>query len=390
MVISCIAHVSFFVFPHHNTDWKLLSPFFFFFCIVRCFRAKYKVGILIERVNVMAFLWGSIRWIVAITIVCWAVFIISMVIDRRRYQNAIYLSASVLSLLILLGSVCGKALSSICLIILFLILATVPKVLVEGGLRGNSRGQKKTAGNYLAIVIGAVILLVEVAALLFFLTAKVGFELYKLSTVLVFLGVTIFYLSLLLLAFMLFSWALGKLPKKNDFDYLIVNGDHLLPDGSLSDGQKRILNKAIEVYRADPTPPVVIASGGRMDGDPVAEGEIMSMYLREHDIPQENIRTELLSTNDKQNVEYSKRIIDDAGGGRYIAFITDCYSVYRNASYSKKLGMDVVGIGATVRKEDRAIAILREFAAFHAEPKRLSLAVAGWAVTAVVVLLVLL
>ena len=80
----------------------------------------------------MAFLWGSIRWIVAITIVCWAVFIISMVIDRRRYQNAIYLSASVLSLLILLGSVCGKALSSICLIILFLILATVPKVLVEG------------------------------------------------------------------------------------------------------------------------------------------------------------------------------------------------------------------------------------------------------------------
>ena len=52
--------------------------------------------------------------------------------------------------------------------------------------------------------------------------------------------------------------------------------------------------------------------------------------------------------------------------------------------------MDVVGIGATVRKEDRAIAILREFVAFHSEPKRLSLAVAGWAVTAVVVLLVLL
>lgn len=338
----------------------------------------------------MAFLWGSIRWIVAITIVCWAVFIISMVIDRRRYQNAIYFSASVLSLLVLLGSVCGKALSSICLIILFLILATVPKVLVEGGLRGNSRGQKKTAGNYLAIVIGAVILLVEVAALLFFLTAKVGFELYRLSTVLVFLGVTIFYLSLLLLAFMVFSWALGKLPKKNDYDYLIVNGDHLLPDGSLSDGQKRILNKTIEVYRADPTPPVVIASGGRMDGDPVAEGEVMSMYLREHDIPKENIRTELLSTNDKENVEYSKRIIDEAGGGKYIAFITDCYSVYRNASYSRKLGMDVVGIGATVRKEDRAIAILREFVAFHSEPKRLSLAVAGWAVTAVVVLLVLL
>ena len=166
----------------------------------------------------MAFLWGSIRWIVAITIVCWAVFIISMVIDRRRYQNAIYFSASVLSLLVLLGSVCGKALSSICLIILFLILATVPRVLVEGGLRGNSRGQKKTAGNYLAIVIGAVILLVEVAALLFFLTAKVGFELYRLSTVLVFLGVTIFYLSLLLLAFMVFSWALGKLPKKNDYE----------------------------------------------------------------------------------------------------------------------------------------------------------------------------
>lgn len=335
----------------------------------------------------MSFLWGSIRWIVAITIVCWAVFIISMVIDRRRYQNAIYFSSGVLSLLVLLGSVCGKALSSACIILLFLILATVPKVLMEGGLRGNSGGERKTLSNYLAIIIGAVILLVEVAALLFFLTAKVGFELYRISTILVFFGVTIFYASMLLLAFLLFSWVLGKLPKKTDFDYIIVNGDRLLPDGSLSDSQRRILNKTIEVYKADPTPPMVIASGGRMDGDTVAEGEVMSQYLRENEIPQEHIQTELLSTNDRENIENSKDIIDKRGGGSYIALVTDCYSVYRNASYSRKLGMDVVGIGASVRKEDRAVTILREFFAFHQEPKRLALSVAGWAVCSVVVLL---
>ena len=33
----------------------------------------------------MAFLWGSIRWIVAITIVCWAVFIIFKPIAPWRH-----------------------------------------------------------------------------------------------------------------------------------------------------------------------------------------------------------------------------------------------------------------------------------------------------------------
>lgn len=338
----------------------------------------------------MSFIWGSLKWLVVITIVCWAIFIISMIIDRRRYQNAIYFSAGVISLLITIGSVSGKVLSSICLILLFVLLATVPRILMAGGLSKATRGTKKTAKNYLALVLGAVILIVEVIALIFFLTVKVGFELYRISYIALFLGVTILYVSLLLLAFMLLSYVLQKLPKRTDFDYIIVDGDHLLSDGSLSDSQKKILDKTISVYNADPSSPTIIASGGRMKGDTMAEGEIMKRYLVEHSIPNDKVETELLSSNDKQNVEYSKQIIDKKGDGNYIALVTDAYSVYRNASYGKELGMDVVGIGAPVKKEDRAVRILSEFVKVFSAPKRAAFAVAGWALSAVLLLLVVL
>lgn len=339
----------------------------------------------------MSFIWGSLRWLVVITIVCWAIFIISMVIDRRRYQNAIYFSAGVLSLLITIGSVGGKVLSSICLILLFVILATVPRILMAGGLSKEQRGTKKTAGNYLAIVIGAILLIVEVIALIFFLTVKVGFTVYSISYVVLFLGVTILYGSLLLLAFVLLSYILQKLPKRTDFDYIIVDGDHLLSDGSLSESQRKILNKTIDVYHADPTTPTIIASGGRMKGDVMAEGEVMKRYLVEHDIPAEQIETELLSSNDKENVEYSKQIIDKKGDGKYVALVTDAYSVYRNASYGKDLGMDIVGIGAAMSKQNQSVRILSEFlSVFSQKPKRIALAVAGWALSAVLLLLVVL
>ena len=338
----------------------------------------------------MSFIWGSLRWLVAITVVCWAIFIISMIIDRRRYQNAIYFSAGVISLLITIGSVTGKVLSSICLILLFVLLATVPRILMASGLSKETRGTKKTAKNYLALVVGVVILIVEVIALIFFLTVDVGFKIYKVSYVLMFLGVTILYGSLLLLAFMLLSYVLQKLPKRTDFDYIIVDGDHLLSDGSLSDSQKKILDKTISVYHADPSAPTIIASGGRMKGDIMAEGEIMKRYLTEHSIPADKVETELLSSNDKENVEYSKQIIDKKGDGNYIALVTDAYSVYRNASYGKELGMDIVGIGAPVKKEDRAVRILSEFVQVFSTPKRAAFAVAGWAVSAVLLLLVVL
>ena len=114
----------------------------------------------------MAFLWGSIRWIVAITIVCWAVFIISMVIDRRRYQNAIYFSASVLSLLVLLGSVCGKALSSIIVAVVRKFVLLIPLIYIIPALV-----EDKTTAVYMAEPV-ADLLAVTFTTILFYFQFK--------------------------------------------------------------------------------------------------------------------------------------------------------------------------------------------------------------------------
>ena len=51
---------------------------------------------------------------------------------------------------------------------------------------------------------------------------------------------------------------------------------------------KETVDKAIEVYEKDPTPPILIPSGGKGRDEEISEAEAMKNYLTAHGIPEEN------------------------------------------------------------------------------------------------------
>ena len=334
----------------------------------------------------MAFLWASSRVIAGIMIVCWAAFIVSMIIDRRKYSNIIFLAVAILSSLWLLSVIGDKVLGSICYILIFLIFSVFPAHLVRNGIVS---GEKRTFKEFLSLIGGILLLILEVAALIVALFVDVSFQLFKASTVILFLSTIIIYISILFAAFVLFAKLAHSIPKKKDFDYLIIEGNNLSLDGSMSDMLKTRLDKAAEVYLADETHPMVIISSGNRRRDSVAETGAAAKYLESKGVNEEDIKKELLATSFSTGVEECANIINRREGRKYTAFVTDDYGVLRALITSRKKGLSVTGIGATVPKNMRAASSIEGFFIAHADPKRLALSVAGWAVFAVIALVLL-
>ncbi len=63
--------------------------------------------------------------------------------------------------------------------------------------------------------------------------------------------------------FMIYSIFLMLIPYKRDFDYIIIHGAGLSQGEKLTKLLAERVNKAMLVYRKDPTPPYLIPSGGR-------------------------------------------------------------------------------------------------------------------------------
>ena len=99
-----------------------------------------------------------------------------------------------------------------------------------------------------------------------------------------FISVSVIYVSVSFLIFMFYSLFLMIIPRKKDFDYVIIHGAGLLDGNRVSKLLSDRIDKAVEVYRKDPTPPVLIPSGGKGGDETVSEAEAMGAYLLEKGI----------------------------------------------------------------------------------------------------------
>ena len=94
---------------------------------------------------------------------------------------------------------------------------------------------------------------------------------------------------------------------RSDLDYIIVLGAHV-------NGTKLTLALLERVRRAllyleeNPGTKAVL-SGGRGDGEQISEAEAMYRYLTEHGIAPERLIKEERSTNTKENLDFSLRLI---------------------------------------------------------------------------------
>jgi uncharacterized SAM-binding protein YcdF (DUF218 family) len=221
------------------------------------------------------------------------------------------------------------------------------------------------------------------------MTERGALKLSVFTLVLVLIAVSVVYGSLVFVSFMFYTLLLQIVPHKRDFDYVIIHGCGLLGGRRVSKLLADRLDKAIALYKKDPTPPIMIPSGGQGSDEDISEAAAMAQYLRDHGIPDDHILLEDKSLTTLENLKYSKALIDARPGRKYTVLVTSNYHVYRALRYCKRIGLACTGVGAHIAAYYWPSALIREFVAVHHEKKHLLLFLIGWVLMVLPVVLVL-
>ena len=118
------------------------------------------------------------------------------------------------------------------------------------------------------------------------------------------------YVAFTFAALLLYSWLYRRLPKRRDYDYIVVHGAGLSGTKPTPLLAAR-LDKAVELWEADGRRAIIIASGGQGADEAVSEAEAMRTYLvEERGVPADAIIEEDRSTTTMENLRNSKAIMD--------------------------------------------------------------------------------
>ena len=326
----------------------------------------------------------------SLSLLCWGLLDYTFKQDRSRYRNCFLLFFALLLTAFAVTFIAGPYQSQVIgFIFLFtsIALLIVPLFLIHNGILMIIKEGFRIP-NLLSLAFGILIGIGELATFLwvfsgtYVMTQPLQDTNDKVILVIsVFISLSVIYLSVSFLIFMIYSLFLQIIPRKKDFDYLIIHGAGLIGGNKVSKLLGDRLDKAIEVYRRDPTPPMMIPSGGQGGDETVSEAAAMAGYLREKGIPEEKIILEDKSATTMENLKNSKAIIDAREGRKYTALVTSNYHVYRALRYCRKVGLDCTGIGSKVAFYYWPSALIREFIAVHAEKKHLFYLIGGWVLT---------
>jgi len=327
----------------------------------------------------------------------WALFAYAFHRDRSRYRNCYLLFLAVLGSVPFVLSLFGDNMGVVFFVLfiaVMLALLIVPFFLMHNGVVMIKR-EGRQLSHLLSLALGAAILIGEIATAAIVVRYSTAFDLdetfwrsgWFVAGSLV--SVTVIYGSMAFLIFMLYTVFLQIIPRKRDFDYVIIHGAGLLHGDQLTKLLRDRVDKAIQVYRKDPTPPKLIPSGGRGGDETISEAEAMRRYLLKQGIPPEDILMEDASTTTLENLRFSKQILDGQEGRKYTALVTSNYHVYRALRYCRRIGLRCTGIGSHVAFYYWPSALIREFIAIHTEKKHALLFVLGWLICIALVLLVI-
>jgi len=314
----------------------------------------------------------------------WGTFALIVHHDRSRYRNCFLLAlAVVLTVPVLIGVIFGRysVLAALAMVLLLaVIVLCVPVFLIANGVL-MIRREGHGAADLPSLILGIVVGIGELAGIVLMLSDTQDGGDPAVSAYPVLLAaimVSVLYGSLIFVSFMIYTLFLEVIPPRRDFDFIIVHGSGLI-GGDVPRLLADRLDKAIKIYGRNPTPPMVITSGGQGADESRSEASAMAEYLVDHGIPAERIVLEDQSSNTMENLRNSKAIIDSMSGRHLVALVTSNYHVFRCIRYAHDIGLACTGIGAHVAPYYWPSALIREFVAIHREKKHLALFVVGWA-----------
>lgn len=95
---------------------------------------------------------------------------------------------------------------------------------------------------------------------------------------------------------------------------------------------------------------ICIASGGNTTEFYDSEAEYIAIELAKYGVPKSKIIVENKSQNTSENIQNSKRIIDEKGLSKSVAIATSEYHQYRASLYASRCGLKAKAINASTTK----------------------------------------
>lgn len=347
---------------------------------------------------------SNIQVFLPFALVPWLLLAIGVWRGPQRFRNSFLLLVAIFFTLPLIAGLFGDHMPQA--LVAMAILAAVavfcvPLVLVANGII-MLRKEGRSLANLLSLLFGLLVGIGEVALVAFVLGSPGATPLTALQKALGALGLSVLYLCIVFLAFMLYTLFVQRIPHRRDLTHVVIHGCGLLHGREVSKLLSNRLDAAIRVYERSGDPdhrPVLIPSGGQGPDEKTSEAHAMAEYLIEHGIPASHIVEEAASANTYENLVNSKAIIDaaasDLGVGSTsstgtpsasrrtrprprVALVTSNYHVYRCLRLAKDIGLKCTGIGAKVAWYYWPSAVIREFVAVFSQKRMLLLLIAGW------------
>ena len=319
-------------------------------------------------------------------------FIYSFIKEPRQFRNALFLFAALAWSSILLVLRLNNFVLGIALIALVLLtpLLTIVFLLVNTVVVVRNNGFSLTS-MLPFLMAGFLVLLIASPTIVNYFDPDVRHIIVFVLGLFTLEGL---WFSFTFMALLFYSWVYRLLPRRRQYDYIIIHGAGL--DGPrptpLLAGR---IDKALELWNKQHQHGKFVVSGGQGADEIVSEAQAMRDYLLEKGVPAEAILMEDKSTTTWENLRYSLAIINadrttgvgatssaavassgdvtttasDVSGtatsssGFTTAVVTSDFHVFRCAEYAHNLGIKADGIGSHTKGWYWPTAFIREFIA---------------------------
>ena len=296
----------------------------------------------------------------------WLITILCVLRRPQRYLNSFLLIVALTVTIVFFSGFFGQEANSWILLVFLLLfmlgLLLVPLLLILNGVQ-LLRREGFSPAHVLSLALGIVVGVGELAAMIYVLGLAGLFGTRTVNPWFLLITFTVFYFSSLVLCFVIYTVFIQIMPHRMDFDYVIIHGCGLAGGERITPLLAKRVDKAIQIYRKCRRKPILIPSGGQGEDEKLSEAQAMKNYLLEHGVPEEHIVMEDRSGTTRENLVFSKAIIDAGSGRKKTALVSSNYHVYRCLCLAREAGLKCTGIGADVAFYYWPSALIREFIA---------------------------
>ncbi len=330
---------------------------------------------------------ASLALLLAPAVIPGVLFVYSFIKEPRQFRNALYLFVTLVWSSILLVFRLNNYVLGIALVLIVLLtpILTIVFLLVNTVVVVRNNGFSLTS-MLPFLMAGFLILLIASPSIVNYFDPDVRHIIVFVLGLFTLEGL---WFSFTFVALLLYSWVYRMLPRRRQYDYIIIHGAGL--DGPrptpLLAGR---IDKALELWNKQHQHGKFVVSGGQGADEVVSEAQAMRDYLLEKGVPADAILMEDKSTTTWENLQNSLAVIradramsgDVAACGSVAAsggvangatdatsddfttaVVTSDFHVFRCAEYAHNLGIKADGIGSHTKGWYWPTAFIREFIA---------------------------